>query len=138
MIRRPPRSTLFPYTTLFRSLGQPDRWAWSRNGIRRWRCRRANGNLIFVTAQARNLTQSRLFAGEGVAQAGTEAAGTYHAPGAGAFVGLALSLGGCVTIDFSAGTGLRSRAISGFGRARPGMRLNACSRAWAAPNTSPS
>src|SRR3970282_2664301 len=25
MIRRPPRSTLFPYTTLFRSLGQPSR-----------------------------------------------------------------------------------------------------------------
>src|SRR5437667_7858687 len=25
MIRRPPRSTLFPYTTLFRSLGTPDR-----------------------------------------------------------------------------------------------------------------
>src|SRR2546430_7204509 len=24
MIRRPPRSTLFPYTTLFRSLWQPD------------------------------------------------------------------------------------------------------------------
>src|SRR2546426_1997176 len=24
MIRRPPRSTLFPYTTLFRSLDQPD------------------------------------------------------------------------------------------------------------------
>src|SRR3712207_8339673 len=24
MIRRPPRSTLFPYTTLFRSLGEPD------------------------------------------------------------------------------------------------------------------
>src|SRR3989475_4890405 len=24
MIRRPPRSTLFPYTTLFRSLGNPD------------------------------------------------------------------------------------------------------------------
>src|SRR5438309_8518259 len=24
MTRRPPRSTLFPYTTLFRSLGQPD------------------------------------------------------------------------------------------------------------------
>src|SRR2546426_3679472 len=24
MIRRPPRSTLFPYTTLFRSLGLPD------------------------------------------------------------------------------------------------------------------
>src|SRR2546422_3759928 len=27
MIRRPPRSTLFPYTTLFRSLGHDDRWA---------------------------------------------------------------------------------------------------------------
>src|SRR5260370_21057038 len=28
MIRRPPRSTLFPYTTLFRSTrdGRPDRW----------------------------------------------------------------------------------------------------------------
>src|SRR5256885_3612580 len=25
MIRRPPRSTLFPYTTLFRSLGHPER-----------------------------------------------------------------------------------------------------------------
>src|SRR5687768_18097317 len=25
MIRRPPRSTLFPYTTLFRSYGEPDR-----------------------------------------------------------------------------------------------------------------
>src|SRR3712207_7091995 len=25
MIRRPPRSTLFPYTTLFRSITQPDR-----------------------------------------------------------------------------------------------------------------
>src|SRR2546427_9512390 len=25
MIRRPPRSTLFPYTTLFRSLGEDDR-----------------------------------------------------------------------------------------------------------------
>src|SRR2546427_7975435 len=24
MIRRPPRSTLFPYTTLFRSLGEPE------------------------------------------------------------------------------------------------------------------
>src|SRR3712207_8296113 len=27
MIRRPPRSTLFPYTTLFRSAGGPDRAA---------------------------------------------------------------------------------------------------------------
>src|SRR3712207_7058807 len=27
MIRRPPRSTLFPYTTLFRSKPSPTRWA---------------------------------------------------------------------------------------------------------------
>src|SRR6202521_6366756 len=26
MIRRPPRSTLFPYTTLFRSMIRPDSW----------------------------------------------------------------------------------------------------------------
>src|SRR5688572_31340713 len=26
MVRRPPRSTLFPYTTLFRSLRQPRQW----------------------------------------------------------------------------------------------------------------
>src|SRR5256885_4669740 len=31
MIRRPPRSTLFPYTTLFRSVG-PDRVGMARNG----------------------------------------------------------------------------------------------------------
>src|SRR3712207_7036020 len=30
MIRRPPRSTLFPYTTLFRSLGQ----GWNRRRVR--------------------------------------------------------------------------------------------------------
>src|SRR2546426_7692663 len=35
MIRRPPRSTLFPYTTLFRSIsgpaGQPRQWARDRS-----------------------------------------------------------------------------------------------------------
>src|SRR5947209_15363702 len=30
MIRRPPRSTLFPYTTLFRSLMEPDRHTLAR------------------------------------------------------------------------------------------------------------
>src|SRR5438552_6150744 len=29
MLRRPPRSTLFPYTTLFRSLNEAASWAWS-------------------------------------------------------------------------------------------------------------
>src|SRR5690348_18170442 len=51
MIRRPPRSTLFPYTTLFRSLQQDQVAAWSTslassssigalgycNRVRRWR-----------------------------------------------------------------------------------------------------
>src|SRR2546425_2232821 len=32
MIRRPPRSTLFPYTTLFRSHGQSDRGLSQRRG----------------------------------------------------------------------------------------------------------
>src|SRR3712207_7090480 len=42
MIRRPPRSTLFPYTTLFRSLGffrldnaRRELWGWPRED-RRW------------------------------------------------------------------------------------------------------
>src|SRR2546429_6109917 len=34
MIRRPPRSTLFPYTTLFRSAGTPDPLG-VRRGVRR-------------------------------------------------------------------------------------------------------
>src|SRR5256885_11864411 len=33
MIRRPPRSTLFPYTTLFRSRAAPQSLARKRNGI---------------------------------------------------------------------------------------------------------
>src|SRR2546425_7452274 len=34
MIRRPPRSTLFPYTTLFRSVGPPYRRAFCRQAPR--------------------------------------------------------------------------------------------------------
>src|SRR5215475_15705114 len=37
MIRRPPRSTLFPYTTLFRS--RPRRWSRRCPRTRGWRCR---------------------------------------------------------------------------------------------------
>src|SRR5947207_11490815 len=36
MIRRPPRSTLFPYTTLFRSSGSG---SWPQACVRRGRCR---------------------------------------------------------------------------------------------------
>src|SRR2546426_4979213 len=38
MIRRPPRSTLFPYTTLFRSRGHPPR----TERLRPWAARRAS------------------------------------------------------------------------------------------------
>src|SRR2546430_12166486 len=34
MIRRPPRSTLFPYTTLFRSFRAGQVWAWAARGAR--------------------------------------------------------------------------------------------------------
>src|SRR2546422_9237763 len=40
MIRRPPRSTLFPYTTLFRSLFLPRPWCRSRWVCRTRECRR--------------------------------------------------------------------------------------------------
>src|SRR6478752_8563105 len=41
MIRRPPRSTLFPYTTLFRSAGRPSRPLACRGRRRRTRRRAA-------------------------------------------------------------------------------------------------
>src|SRR2546422_6023939 len=41
MIRRPPRSTLFPYTTLFRSRGAPGGAGWGREGARAGRGRSA-------------------------------------------------------------------------------------------------
>src|SRR2546430_10502014 len=39
MIRRPPRSTLFPYTTLFRSLVFLLEIPWSPRPNARWRCK---------------------------------------------------------------------------------------------------
>src|SRR3712207_8649728 len=63
MIRRPPRSTLFPYTTLFRSLDARERWAreYERNptqGLHRvWeRLWALQGRLAaFLGTDARNL-----------------------------------------------------------------------------------
>src|SRR5256885_8519178 len=55
MIRRPPRSTLFPYTTLFRSREAPPqpppnrRWILLDSGIRLWGVPR-----VFATAVARS------------------------------------------------------------------------------------
>src|SRR3712207_6921364 len=50
MIRRPPRSTLFPYTTLFRSQGGAMRWRPAGGGLRwshgrRW-LRRRRGAVV--------------------------------------------------------------------------------------------
>src|SRR5256884_3526768 len=53
MIRRPPRSTLFPYTTLFRSSG--DRYARAATLLATWRdagvVRRDPGDSVYVVAQ---------------------------------------------------------------------------------------
>src|SRR5258708_19364431 len=68
----------------------------------------------------------------------TTARPAYSALGAAALDALALSLGGCVTIDFNAGVGLPSLAMLGSGRRSTGLVANACSIAWAAPRTSPS
>src|SRR2546430_3694317 len=54
MIRRPPRSTLFPYTTLFRSISLRGRLAASRSSATRW---------VFPT---RAFSHSRSSAAEGV------------------------------------------------------------------------
>src|SRR2546430_11541910 len=47
MIRRPPRSTLFPYTTLFRSPLPPARHSPTTRSRLSIRCSRARGNLAF-------------------------------------------------------------------------------------------
>src|SRR2546430_16888110 len=72
MIRRPPRSTLFPYTTLFRSLvagerkaaseyrlrsGQASRRAAERRSVLRWKARQGEGSrccpaILIAKAQA--------------------------------------------------------------------------------------
>src|SRR2546430_12467586 len=57
MIRRPPRSTLFPYTTLFRSqypVGEPKRDAGPRAGARRAALGRRGG-----PPQARDLVRGK-------------------------------------------------------------------------------
>src|SRR2546427_1452753 len=60
MIRRPPRSTLFPYTTLFRSGSAPG----ARNVIS------GNGTGIFVNVGASNVIQGNFI--------GTDTSGTLH------------------------------------------------------------
>ena len=52
MIRRPPRSTLFPYTTLFRSENtEPD-----LEGYEIWRSREPNGGYVRIATVGRRST----------------------------------------------------------------------------------
>src|SRR5437016_9669347 len=60
MIRRPPRSTLFPYTTLFRSCGRRAPRSCSTNRERRTRTRanRANARCPAVRTRRRGMSRS--------------------------------------------------------------------------------
>src|SRR5690606_41970396 len=61
VIRRPPRSTLFPYTTLFRSRLSPDRStprscrSWS---VSRWRTSASTSRTVTATGPTRKRTRS--------------------------------------------------------------------------------
>src|SRR3712207_8988457 len=69
MIRRPPRSTLFPYTTLFRSGGHP-----SRRRARRWPDSDGRPETPVVRADLRGwLLRERLPAGEATGSRGGRA-----------------------------------------------------------------
>src|SRR4051794_41626984 len=50
MIRRPPRSTLFPYTTLFRSSSQEKRWPLVTIGTRSMPMRPGHSRASFFSA----------------------------------------------------------------------------------------
>src|SRR2546422_6215774 len=62
MIRRPPRSTLFPYTTLFRSHGPYDRWmpAWIAPRLRELLTERQRRHLPSRSEEHTSELQSRL------------------------------------------------------------------------------
>src|SRR5258705_7596416 len=54
MIRRPPRSTLFPYTTLFRSRGSSPRHGDGFSGIVRRECNLSEGSKLARCGPARS------------------------------------------------------------------------------------
>src|SRR2546422_5260022 len=58
MIRRPPRSTLFPYTTLFRSRGGP--LTCCAGPFHLWRSLRRDGNTDYRSEEHTSELQSRL------------------------------------------------------------------------------
>src|SRR2546430_3084950 len=60
MIRRPPRSTLFPYTTLFRSLQRDRPRRGLRRRVRRARARRRMGRAAPALGERRDRKSTRL------------------------------------------------------------------------------
>src|SRR5256885_15444703 len=69
MIRRPPRSTLFPYTTLFRSHTFPRVLGYVFKPVSFWYAHRADGSLAAVLAEVNNTFGERhayLLAGPGL------------------------------------------------------------------------
>src|SRR5258707_2263644 len=58
MIRRPPRSTLFPYTTLFRSLEENDLPGELVADIKRFKFRGSSGKVNLALGELPNFTRS--------------------------------------------------------------------------------
>src|SRR2546429_6589155 len=60
MIRRPPRSTLFPYTTLFRSHAEPISVVKTRNHLRIWKAPyQVHGETLWVGAATHDIGLDR-------------------------------------------------------------------------------
>src|SRR5256884_9065016 len=60
MIRRPPRSTLFPYTTLFRSHAEPISVVKTRNHLRIWKAPyQVHGETLWVGAATHDIGLER-------------------------------------------------------------------------------
>src|SRR2546430_7686057 len=57
MIRRPPRSTLFPYTTLFRSIAFPDTYAKHRSLLEEDAALLVSGNVEVADDQKRLIAE---------------------------------------------------------------------------------
>src|SRR3712207_9212093 len=68
MIRRPPRSTLFPYTTLFRSRGREVRLQWAERGLPQRAQGREEDPLSSLPLGAGKKTSSTQAGGTGVGE----------------------------------------------------------------------
>src|SRR5260370_19611024 len=85
MIRRPPRSTLFPYTTLFRSTVFGSSVICSPNGSAVWTGAAAGGDVAGVSAVAGGVPGAAGELAPGAGIAGWAGAGVADGAGAGGF-----------------------------------------------------